>query len=449
MNSKSIASVCFVLIAALVASSASAYPYAEPESGGFWLGRVNLSPTLAIGVFYDSNPDEVNESQRRIMEETLVEEDGKDRYESSTGFYVKPGVLLQIPGNRWSLSGGVHYTYEDDDSDYSRSPKDWDEYVRLQGKTEGQLEWELGQSWQQLSYQQFDDFSQDDREALTFYGRLGLPVSDKTDVSLGASYRTLDYEDELLYDSDYMGVTLAFDHHLTDKTDFILALSYGINSADYDDIPEDEQQRMIGSETESHQAAIQVGLGSRASEKLTYRALVGLALFDPDYYEDETGEPGVERDPVDDDTEYNVSYDLSLSWRATDRLSVNLAGRTAYESAEDIRNNALLAYMLSCSANYRMFTRLRLSAGVSYRLEDYLRKVEVGSDDGVAYAGTDDERRGVKREDDQVSVFGDVTYGINRYASVFVNGLYSATSSTIDDFDYDRYRISAGVALQY
>jgi hypothetical protein len=105
--------------------------------------------------------------------------------------------------------------------------------------------------------------------------------------------------------------------------------------------------------------------------------------------------------------------------------------------------------MLSCSANYRMFTRLLLSGGVSYRREDYLRKVDVRGHDDVAYSGTDDEREGLTREDDQLNIFGDVTYGINRYASVFVNGLYSVTSSTIDDFDYDRYRVSAGVALQY
>jgi hypothetical protein len=38
---------------------------------------------------------------------------------------------------------------------------------------------------------------------------------------------------------------------------------------------------------------------------------------------------------------------------------------------------------------------------------------------------------------------------VTRYASFYLNGLYTVTESSIDDFDYDRYRITAGVALQY
>ena len=41
---------------------------AAEEEGGIWVGPLNLSPTLSVGVFYDSNPDEVNENRKELME---------------------------------------------------------------------------------------------------------------------------------------------------------------------------------------------------------------------------------------------------------------------------------------------------------------------------------------------------------------------------------------------
>ena len=99
------------------------------------------------------------------------------------------------------------------------------------------------------------------------------------------------------------------------------------------------------------------------------------------------------------------------------------------------------------SASYRFFTRVMLSGGVAYRYEDYLRNVD--EDDEDLFTGTDAEGQGQARQDDQVNLFANLTFGITRYASFYVNGIYTVNESTIDDFDYDRYRISAGVALKY
>jgi hypothetical protein len=145
------------------------------------------------------------------------------------------------------------------------------------------------------------------------------------------------------------------------------------------------------------------------------------------------------------DTEYSFSYDMGLTWTPTERFTLDLSGNSGYESSEDVRNNSLLAYSLVGSANYRFFTRVLLSGGVAYRYEDYLRNVE--EDEVDLFRGTD--VRGKSRQDDQYNLFAGLTFGLTRYASFYVNGLYTVTDSTIDDFDYDRYRISAGVALQY
>ncbi len=419
------------------------------DEGGIWLGPLNLSPTLDVGVFYESNPDEVNENRKELMEAT-----SEDRFDSSRGFNIQPGLDLLLPGNQWKLSGRLAYTYEDDDSDYSRSPKDWMESLKFDGKTDGGTQWQLGQSAQQLSYTKYDEFSQDDRFGFGINGMLGRQVTDKSGISLGASYRAVDYEDAYLYDSDYQQYTLAITHQFTEKTDGILSLAYGINGADYDEVGSDSdpegRRRLDVDIKEATYITASFGLGSHATEKLTYRALIGMTAFDdfeykyPDAMEYPEGGRQLDNGA---DTDYSFSYDMGLSWRPTERFTLNLSGNSAYESSEDVRNNSMLAYSLIGSASYRFFTRVMLSSGVAYRYEDYLRNVD--EDDVDLFTGTDAEGQGQSRQDDQVNLFANLTFGITRFASFYVNGLYSVNESTIDDFDYDRYRVSAGVALKY
>ena len=192
---------------------------AVADEGGIWLGPVNLSPTLNIGIFYESNPDEVNENRKELMEAA-----DENRFDSTEGFNIQPGLNLLLPGNQWKLSGRLVYTYEDDNSDYSRSPEDWRETLKFDGETDGGTSWALGQSAQQLSYQQYDEFSQDDRFGFGVNGMLGRQITDKSGLSVGASYRLVDYEDDYLYDSDNQVYSLTFKHQLTEKTDGLLSL---------------------------------------------------------------------------------------------------------------------------------------------------------------------------------------------------------------------------------
>ena len=421
------------------------------DEGGIWLGPVNLSPTLNIGIFYESNPDEVNENRKELMEAA-----DENRFDSTEGFNIQPGLNLLLPGNQWKLSGRLVYTYEDDNSDYSRSPEDWRETLKFDGETDGGTSWALGQSAQQLSYQQYDEFSQDDRFGFGVNGMLGRQITDKSGLSVGASYRLVDYEDDYLYDSDNQVYSLTFKHQLTEKTDGLLSLAYGINGADYDEVGSDRhpgtgpRRRLDVDIKDATYVNGSVGLGSRTTERLAFRALVGMTAFDDFEYEYPEAREYIEQGQVSEDeadTEYSFSYDMGLTWTPTERFTLNLSGNSAYESSEDVRNNSLLAYSMIGSASYRFFTRVMLSGGVAYRYEDYLRNVD--EDEVDIFKGTDAEGQGRSRQDDQINLFAGLTFGLTRYASFYVNGLYTVTESTIDDFDYDRYRISAGVALQY
>ena len=439
---------CVLVAIGLVAAVGRA---AVEDEGGIWLGPVNLSPTLNIGVFYESNPDEVNENRKELMEAA-----DENRYDATEGFNIQPGLNLLLPGNQWKLSGRLVYTYEDDNTDYSRSPEDWRETLKFDGETDGGTSWALGQSAQQLSYQQYDEFSQDDRFGFGVDGMLGRQITDKSGLSVGAGYRLVDYEDDYLYDSDNQVYSLTFKHQLSEKTDGLLSLAYGINGADFDEVgsdihPETGPRRRLDvdiKDATSYTASL--GLGSRATEKISYRALIGMTAYDDFEYDYGEAVDSLDRGQEldnDKDTRYSVSYSLGLAWTPTDRFSLNLSGNSGYEPSEDVRNNSLLAYSLVGSASYRFFRRVMLSGGVAYRYEDYLRNVE--EDEVDLFTGTDAEGQGQSRQDDQVNLFAGLTFGLTRYASFYVNGLYTVTDSTIDDFDYDRYRISAGVALQY
>ena len=414
---------------------------AAEEEGGIWVGPLNLSPTLSVGVFYDSNPDEVNENRKRLMEEEV----GK-RYDSAEGFNIQPGLNFRLPGNGWSLSGRLTYTYEDDNSDFTRSPKDWRESVKFEGETDGGTSWSLGQSAQQISYQQFDEFSQDDRFSFGVYGSLGRRLTEKNSLIAGASYRFTDYEDDYLYDSSDQNYSLTYKHQLTEKTDGLLSLEYGINSADFDEVGSDEHPGTGAAWAMLTSRTLPIAGRCRSrphTEKLRYQATVGFDRLQRSRIQV----------PRESGTGLRSGHGIQLQLQhghgmdADRALQAESLGQSSYESAEDVRNSSLLAYTLSCSASYRFFTRLVLSGGAAYRYEDYTR--DITEDEVDLFRGTDVAGKGKSRQDDQFNLFAGLTFGVTRYASFYLNGLYTVTESSIDDFDYDRYRITAGVALQY
>lgn len=399
----------------------------DEAHSGIWLGRVDFSPTLDVGVFYDSNPDEVNESRRQLMEQGANAEG--DRFDSAMGFNIQPGLNLRVPGNQWDINGRAYYVYERDDSDFTRDPKDWMEYLTINGATDSGIVWGFGQSLQQLGYEKFDEFSQEDRFASRFNGNIGKALTERSRMALGANYNSVKYDDDFAYNTEYLSFALTFNHQLTEKTDGILSATYGIKGS------EEET-------SDAHEYNLSVGLGAEATEKLSYRTLVGVSLYeDYDYADTDAAAAS------SSGTDYSLSYTLGIQWKPAERIGVNISGGSAYETAEDVRSNSLLAYTVVSSVDYRLFRRILLSGGLAYRYEDYLRNVAEANNGEDAFIGSD--TAGTSRKDTQVNAYAGVTFGLNNYASLFAHGLYSVTDSTIKDFEFDRYRISAGVALEY
>ncbi len=203
---------------------------------------------------------------------------------------------------------------------------------------------------------------------------------------------------------------------LTDKTDGLLVGGITTHSAD------DQKGH-----AESY--IINAGVASRATDKIAYRMTAGVEIY--------TGFD-------DQDTEVGFSYDLGGFWRATEKLTLSLSGRSAYEPAEDVGQNSMLVSTVGLKADYRPLTRWQFTLGGAYRREDYVDNIVVNNAavQTVADGGED-------RTDDQLCGHAQVVFGLNKYASLFANGIYTYTTSSIDDLDYDRWRVTAGVALRY
>jgi hypothetical protein len=59
-------------------------------------------------------------------------------------------------------------------------------------------------------------------------------------------------------------------------------------------------------------------------------------------------------------------------------------------------------------------------------------------------------RRGEDRTDDQITLRGDISFKLNKFASLSAGGEYSIRTSTIEDqYGYDRYRVQTGLNLRY
>ena len=146
--------------------------------------------------------------------------------------------------------------------------------------------------------------------------------------------------------------------------------------------------------------------------------------------------------------ETSFTYALGANWKPTERLVVALRGLGEYEPSEDIYGSSVQTRSIGLNASYRFFERLRVTAGVSYRREEYERRINKITDiNGNPYSV--DDINGRDRDDDTLQLFGRATYSLNNYASIYASISYFDLTSTIDDFEYDRTRYGFGAMLRY
>ena len=107
---------------------------------------------------------------------------------------------------------------------------------------------------------------------------------------------------------------------------------------------------------ESEVWTVQAGLGTHATEKITYRVLTGVSWLDYG------GHSNADR---------GWTYSLDANWRITRQLQLSALGKSYYQPSERTRGQAIKVYSLSGGLSYlTLGDKLTLTANVAWRYED-------------------------------------------------------------------------------
>lgn len=369
------------------------------NSSGFKFNNLTVSPFVNLEYSYDSN---VDYDHGKAYDDTILS--------------VNPGVDFDYKGNDWGLSGDVWYGYEKyqdyeelDANRYGQSLKFYSESARG-------IRFVLGESY--LKSKENDSILDGgrgiwrERDMLELDSALAYQISERTGITLNGMYSNLDYENNvdeygMLYGWSEWSIGLELARKLTEKSNLLVSGNY----------QEYESKGAIGINNGSTGYSLMAGLGSRATEKISYRALVGMSWFDY----------------AGQDQMNGITYSLDANWLINRKWAMTVAGSSYFQPSETEANQAMQAYVLSAGWTYRTTRRLTTRFDVGFRREenqyDY---ADVG-------AVTDDIYSARLRAD----------YKLMRYVTLYGSVEYQDQTSDLSANEYDRYRGTLGLTLRY
>jgi hypothetical protein len=370
------------------------------EAHGFKFNNLTVSPYVNLEYNYDSN---VNLDRNEYDDSYLT---------------VNPGVDLTYTGNDWGLSGNAWYGYDKYlDYDELDEPR-YGESLKFY--TESAKGWRLvlGESYMKSkSNDSLLDGGRGiwrERDIFELSGALSYQVSEKTGVTLTGLYSDLNYKNDNdmygeLYGWQEWSVGLELAHRLTEKSNFLVNGGY----------QEYESDGARGIESESTGYSLMAGFGSRATERISYRALTGASWFDYANGDQLTG----------------WTYSLDANWLINRKWAASVAGSSYFQPSETEVNQAMQVYTISGGLTYRPFRRFTARMDLGYRREEneYSRDV----------AGLSD------KTDDILSVRFRADYQLQRYVSLYGALEYQDWQSDDGIREYDRFLGTLGVKFRY
>ncbi|MEI8140775.1 MAG: outer membrane beta-barrel protein [bacterium] len=236
---------------------------------------------------------------------------------------------------------------------------------------------------------------------------VGRNLTDKMVLDVGYRFDDVNYSDPTIYDiQNHIGQAEGA-YRLTEKTDSLVTMQAGMQD---NGVISDPANYYIG----------RVGLKTRGTDKVIFKGGVGVQLY--------------ERPIADDITSF--SYDLSASWVATEKITLQAGGRNGTVLSSLYTDNGSEYNTVWAGASYRVIPTIILSANASYRQDDYL--------DPVAVQG------GTKDRTDKGSGLGARVDYLTpaKFLRLYTEAQYQNVESTISP-TYDETRIMLGMKLQY
>ena len=406
MNTKSI------LAAGAILSSFAASALPGPQGLHFFNNHLTVKPYVSLEYTYDSNFDTTKHAS------------------SDSIFLVRPGANFDWKGERWNLTGDIFGTYHHY-ARYNNSMKSasFGERVNFDWTTSDvdQRGWSLvlGERYTYIS--QNDSLTGDDgrgiwrdRENVGVSGALEYRFTGRWHADVSGQYTWIDYKNDTgkyapLYGWSSYTAGLGAGYMFTKWTDLLLSGSYSSHH-------HNRSPGRARSDDHSESYTIHGGLGSRATERIRYRALVGMSWLDYG------GNDNVDR---------TWTYSLNANWMLTRRLSWSLMGSSHYRPSERSYGRETQLFMLSTGLSWlTLADRMNLHANIAYHHEEI-----VYTD---SYAGSFPDY-----DEDLVSIRIGANYYFNRWISVFANFTWQEEWSGKSEYDYSRYRGTVGLRLHY
>ena len=409
-----------VLAAAGVVSAWASAEVLDRPSGIKIGQRMTLRPYVAASVSWDSN---VGGSH------------GGSSNQGDVLWTVNPGLSLDYRADTWSLllTGYYnYYAYAKKENTDRHNRHTYGETLRWNWSNSRGTEkgWSLmlSETFQQISMA--DDLSYSDgrsytadRYQFTISGAVQHRFNENWHADANASYYLLDYKNATA--DPYQSALFGW-QRWTAAAELGFAPSRWtdiIGSIGYQGYQQDNTSATTISR-ESHGYSAQIGIGSYATERISYRLLGGWCRF-------ESGDGASKSD--------GFIYTATGNWKISDTLHTMLLAACYYQPSE--RERAAKSRVDSVSWGLgKAWVRGKVNTTLDmiYRHDTH----ESTNSSAIDY------------ELDVISARAGVNYVINRFVTGFVNAEYQRSINSESDrksgyCDYDRWRLTMGVRLTY
>lgn len=399
----------FSVIPALIAGESVAD---KPQGFRFFNQHLTIKPYVSLSYTYDSNVDTTRHA------------------ESDSIFCIQPGADFEWKGERWALVGSLWYR-RNAYCEYANEmgENSWGESLAYKWTTSKQDErgWSLVLAEKYRYTDQSDALGSGDgrgiwrdREALDVSGVIQRRFTERLHAEVMAQYNWLDYKNDTgkyapLYGWSEWSVGAQAGYAASKWTDFLVAGGYSHYT----------QKKGRGYRNYSNDSqvwTIQAGLGTHATEKITYRALMGVSWLEYGGHAN---------------ADCGWTYSLDANWRITRQLQASALGKSYYQPSERTVGQAIKVYSLSGGLSYlTLGDKMTLSANVAWRYEDTCY-----NDRYLGYGNNFDETILSFR-------FG-ADYVINRWMSVFASFTWEEEWCDVKTYGYDRFRGTIGMRFHY
>ena len=383
----------------------------KPQGFRFFNQHLTVKPYVAVSYTYDSNFDTTPKAKGDSI------------------FCVNPGADFIWLADRWSLAGNVWYRWNSyAHNNGNMGENSYGEALSYQWATSKSNEkgWTLmlGERYSYIS--QSDSLNSStgrgiwrDRQTLDLNGVLERRFTERWHADIMGQYNWIDYKNDTgkyapLYGWSQWAIGAEAGYAASPWTDLLIAGGY----ADY---TQHGGHGYRNYSNDSHVWSLQGGVATRATEKISYRLLMGASWLE--YGGRDAG--------------CTWTYSLSANWKITRQLQASLLGRSYYQPSERTRGQAIKVYSLSSGLSYlTMGDKMTLTANLAWRYEDTCY-----NDRYLAHGNDFDETI--------LSFRLGASYIINRWISVFAQITWEEEWCDKRDYDYDRFRGTIGLRFHY